>query len=143
MKTIVIDGNEYDIECNALTYIQYKKVFNKGIFADMDIIKDYLIRQTLKANELKEIDNLESSIYELKEKYPQMSEQEIDTQVGNYMNNYIDDFIEVTTRIAYILIYSANEKIEEYENWLRKIKSFKIDDDWVAEVTELAVDCFC
>ena len=130
MKTIVIDGNEYEIECNALTYIQYKKVFNKGIFADMDIIKDYLIRQTLKANELKE-------------KYPQMSEQEIDTQVGNYMNNYIDDFIEVITRIAYILIYSANEKIEEYENWLRKIKSFKIDDDWVAEVTELAVDCFC
>lgn len=130
MKTIVIDGNEYDIECNALTYIQYKKVFNKGIFADMDIIKDYLIRQTLKANELKE-------------KYPQMSEQEIDTQVGNYMNNYIDDFIEVITRIAYILIYSVNEKIEEYENWLRKIKSFKIDDDWVAEVTELAVDCFC
>lgn len=130
MKTIVIDGNEYDIECNALTYIQYKKVFNKGIFADMDIIKDYLIRQTLKANELKE-------------KYPQMSEQEIDTQVGNYMNNYIDDFIEVITRIAYILIYSVNEKIEEYEDWLRKIKSFKIDDDWVAEVTELAVDCFC
>ena len=130
MKTIVIDGNKYDIECNALTYIQYKKVFNKGIFADMDIVKDYLIRQTLKANELKE-------------KYTQMSEQEIDTQVGNYMNNYIDDFIEVITRIAYILIYSANEKIEEYENWLRKIKSFKIDDDWVAEVTELAVDCFC
>ena len=32
---------------------------------------------------------------------------------------------------------------QEYENWLRKIKSFKIDDDWVAEVTELAVDCFC
>lgn len=107
MKTIVIDGNKYDIECNALTYIQYKKVFNKGIFADMDIIKDYLIRQTLKANELKE-------------KYPQMSEQEIDTQVGNYMNNYIDDFIEVITRIAYILVYSANEKIEEYENWLRR-----------------------
>lgn len=130
MKTIVIDGNKYDIECNALTYIQYKKVFNKGIFADMDIIKDYLIRQTLKANELKE-------------KYPQMSEQEIDTQVGNYMNNYIDDFIEVITRIAYILICSANEKVEEYENWLRKIKNFKIDDDWVAEVTELAVDCFC
>ena len=130
MKTIVIDGNEYNIECNALTYIQYKKVFNKGIFADMDIIKDYLVRQTLKANEIKE-------------KYPQMSEQEIDTQVGNYMNNYIDDFIEVITRIAYILIYSANEKVEEYENWLRKIKNFKIDDDWVAEVTELAVDCFC
>ena len=130
MKTIVIDGNEYNIECNGLTYIQYKKVFNKGIFADMDIIKDYLVRQTLKANELKE-------------KYPQMSEQEIDTQVGNYMNNYIDDFIEVITRIAYILIYSANEKVEEYENWLRKIKNLKIDDDWVAEVTELAVDCFC
>lgn len=136
MKTIVIDGNEYNIECNALTYIQYKKVFNKGIFADMDIIKDYLVRQMLKANELKE-------------KYPQMSEQELDTQVGNYMNNYIDDFIEVITRIAYILIYSAHDKteedeeIEEYEEWLRKIKNLKIDDDWVAEVTEFAVDCFC
>ena len=59
------------------------------------------------------------------------------------MNNHIDDFIEVITRIAYILIYSANEKVEEYENWLRKIKNLKIDDDWVAEVTELAVDCFC
>lgn len=130
MKTIVIDGNEYEIECNALTYIQYKKIFNKGIFADMDIIKNYLVMQTLKANELKE-------------KYPQMTEQEIDVQIGNYMNNYIDDFVEVITRIAYILIYSANEKTEEYEKWLRKIKNFKIDDDWVAEVTELAVDCFC
>ena len=130
MRTIVIDGNEYEIECNALTYIQYKKIFNKGIFADMDIIKNYLVMQTLKANELKE-------------KYPQMTEQEIDVQIGNYMNNYIDDFVEVITRIAYILIYSANEKTEEYEKWLRKIKNFKIDDDWVAEVTELAVDCFC
>lgn len=130
MKTIVIDGDEYEIECNALTYIQYKKIFNKGIFADMDIIKNYLVMQTLKANELKE-------------KYPQMTEQEIDVQIGNYMSNYIDDFVEVITRIAYILIYSANEKTEEYEKWLRKIKNFKIDDDWVAEVTELAVDCFC
>lgn len=130
MKTIAIDGNKYDIECNALTYVQYKKVFKKGIFSDMEIIKNYLVIQTLKTDELKE-------------KYPKMSEEEINAQVGSYMNNYIDDFIEVVTKIAYILIYSANENIEDYENWLRKIKNFKIDDDWVVEVTELAVDCFC
>lgn len=130
MKTIVIDGNEYNIECNALTYIKYKQIFNKGIFADMNIIKDYIVMQTVKARELKE-------------KYPQISDEEIDIEVGSYMNNYIDEFIEVITRLAYILIYSADEQIEQYEKWLKKIKNLKIDDDWVVEVTEFAVNCFC
>lgn len=130
MKTIVIDGKEYPIECNGLTYIQYKKVFKKGIFEDMEIVKNYLTLQTLKAQEIKE-------------KYPQMAEELLDNEVSNFMTKYLDDFIEVITRIAYIMIYSANEKIEEYPKWLRNIKTFKIDDDWVVEVTEVAVDCFC
>ena len=96
----------------------------------MDIIKEYIVMQTIKARELKE-------------KYPQMSDNDIDIEVGSYMNNYIDGFIEVITRLAYVLIYSADEKIEEYEKWLKNIKNLKIDDDWVVEVTELAVNCFC
>lgn len=130
MKKIVIDGNEYCIECNALTYIKYKQIFNRGIFTDMNIIKNYLVTQTLKAKEFKE-------------KFPKMSEEKIDLEVENYMSNYIDEFIEVITRLAYILIYSSGEKIGEYEEWLRNIKNLKIDDDWVVEVTELAVNCFC
>lgn len=130
MKTIVIDGKEYEIDCNALTFVQYKKMFKRGIFEDMQIVKNYLVLQTLKTQEIKE-------------KYPQMTEDIINNEVSNYMTKYLDDFIEVITRITYIMIYSANEKIEEYEKWLKNIKTFKIDDDWVAEVTEFAVDCFC
>lgn len=130
MKTIVIDGKEYEIDCNALTFVQYKKMFKRGIFEDMQIVKNYLVLQTLKTQEIKE-------------KYPQMTEDIINNEVSNYMTKYLDDFIEVITQITYIMIYSANEKIEEYEKWLKNIKTFKIDDDWVAEVTEFAVDCFC
>jgi len=30
MKTITICDKEYDIDCNALTYIKYKSFFNTG-----------------------------------------------------------------------------------------------------------------
>lgn len=130
MKQIVIEGNSYDIECNALTLILHKRLFNKGIMQDIHILQNYLIIQTLKANEVKE-------------KFPNMSESEVDNSVSNFMNNYIDDFIEAITRIAYTLMYTANDKIKTYEEFLRGIKNFKIDDDWIVEVTEFAVDCFC
>ncbi len=130
MKQIVIEGNSYDIECNALTLILHKRLFNKGIMQDIHILQNYLIIQTLKANEVKE-------------KFPNMSESEVDNSVSNFMNNYIDDFIEAITRIAYTLMYTANDKIKSYEEFLRGIKNFKIDDDWIVEVTEFAVDCFC
>ena len=130
MKQIVIEGNSYDIECNALTLILHKRLFNKGIMQDIHILQNYLIIQTLKANEVKE-------------KFPNMSESEVDNSVSNFMNNYIDDFIEAITRIAYTLMYTANDKIKSYDEFLRSIKNFKIDDEWIVEVTEIAVDCFC
>lgn len=130
MKQIVIEGNSYDIECNALTLILHKRLFNKGIMQDIHILQNYLIIQTLKANEVKE-------------KFPNMSESEVDNSVSNFMNNYIDDFIEAITRIAYTLMYTANDKIKSYDEFLRSIKNFKIDDEWIVEVTEFAVDCFC
>jgi len=55
----------------------------------------------------------------------------------------IDLFAEAATRIAYIMIHTANEKVEEYEEWLRNIPSLKTNDEWIAEVTEFAVSCFC
>ena len=36
-----------------------------------------------------------------------------------------------------------DEVDKEYEKWLENISNFKIDDDWIVEVAEFAVDCFC
>lgn len=130
MKQIVIDGNKYDIDCNALTFVLHKRLFNKGLMQDVRILQNYLITQTIKANEIKT-------------KFPKLSDTEIDNQVANFMNDYIDDFIEAITRIAYTLMYTANDKIKSYDDFLRSITKFKIDDDWIVEVTEFAVDCFC
>lgn len=130
MKQVKIDGNTYDVDCNALTYVLHKRIFNKGIMQDIRIIQNYLITQTIEANKLKN-------------QFPELSDSELDDRVSKFMNNYIDEFIEAITRIAYTLIYTANDKIASYDDFLRNIKKFKIDDDWIVEVTELAVNCFC
>lgn len=130
MKQIAIDGKNYDIDCNALTYITYKKKFNRGIFEDIDIIQKFLTMQVLQANQLKE-------------ENPKISESEMAKQLSNLMLKVIDEYIEAVTRIAYICCYTANEKIGEYEDWLKEIKRIKTNDKWIVEVTEFAVDCFC
>ena len=130
MKSIVIEGNKYNIDCNALSLILHKRLFNRGIMKDVYVLQNYIIIQTLKANELKK-------------KFPEMTDDQINNQASSMMADYIDDFIEAVTRIAYTLMYTANDKIVSYEDFLRSIKNFKIDDDWIVEVTEFAVDCFC
>lgn len=130
MKQIKIDGNTYDADCNALTYVLHKRIFNRGIMQDIRIIQNYLITQTIEANKLKN-------------QFPELNESELNDRISKFMNNYIDEFIEAITRIAYTLIYTANDKIASYDDFLRNIKKFKIDDDWIVEVTELAVNCFC
>lgn len=130
MKQIKIDGNTYDVDCNALTYVLHKRIFNRGIMQDIRIIQNYLITQTIEANKLKN-------------QFTELSDSELDDRISKFMNNYIDEFIEAITRIAYTLIYTANDKIASYDDFLRNIKKFKIDDDWIVEVTELAVNCFC
>lgn len=130
MKQIKIDGNTYDADCNALTYVLHKRIFNRGIMQDIRIIQNYLITQTIEANKLKN-------------QFPELSESELNDRISKFMNNYIDEFIEAITRIAYTLIYTANDKVANYDDFLRNIKKFKIDDDWIVEVTELAVNCFC
>lgn len=130
MKTITICDKEYNIDCNAFTYVQYRKVFNKGIFEDIQILKDYLVTQSIET-------------IQLKEKNPKMSDAELVAILSDIMMPKMDGFIEAITRIAYILIYTANENIADYESFLKSIKNFKIDDAWIVEVTEFAVDCFC
>lgn len=128
MKTITICGKEHKLECNALTYVKYKNFFKRGIIEDVQILQDYLIKQTIITKQVEE---------------KNITEVEKLSIVSNYMNKYIDDFIIAITRIAWILIYTADKDIEEYEKWLEGISSFKIDDDWIVEVAEFAVTCFC
>ena len=128
MKTIIICGKEHKLECNALTYVKYKNFFKRGIIEDVQILQDYLIKQTVITKQVEE---------------KNITEAEKLLMVSNYMNQYVDDFIIAITRIAWILIYTADKDIEEYEKWLEGISSFKIDDDWIVEVAEFAVSCFC
>ena len=128
MKTITICGKEHKLECNALTYVKYKNFFKRGIIEDVQILQDYLIKQTVITKQVEE---------------KNITEAEKLLMVSNYMNQYVDDFIIAITRIAWILMYTADKDIEEYEKWLEGISSFKIDDDWIVEVAEFAVTCFC
>ena len=128
MKTITICDKECQIDCNAFTQVQYKSIFKSGLLKDMQVIKEYLIKQTVVASQ---VENLK------------LNEAEKISKVNDYMSDDIDDFIIKVTQIAWILMYTANNKIDDYETWLKSIKNFKIDDDWIVEVTEFAVDCFC
>lgn len=128
MKTITICGKEVEIDCNALTYVKYKSIFKTGILKDMQFIQNYLIKQVVVSNQLED---------------KKMSEAEKLNQVSEYMIDDTDEFVTKITQLAWILIYTANNKVADYEDWLKSITNFKIDDDWIAEVAEFAVNCFC
>lgn len=128
MKTITICDKEYDIDCNALTYVKYKSIFKTGILKDMQFIQNYLIKQVVVAKQLDE---------------KKISEAEKLSQLSEIMINDTDEFVAKITQIAWILIYTANNKVESYETWLSSITKFNVSDNWISEVTEFAVDCFC
>lgn len=128
MKQIEICGKKYDIDCNALTYVKYKSIFKTGIVKDMSFIQNYLIKQSVISSQYKD---------------KNLSDSEKLNQISNYMIDDTDEFVTKITQIAWILIYTANNKTGEYEEWLKSITNFKIDDNWIAEVTEYAVNCFC
>ena len=127
MKEITIDNLKYNIDCNALTYVKYMSFFQTGILKDLDVIRNYLIKQSIIAKQL-ESEHLE--------------EAEMLNQISNIMRDDMDEFITILTRITWILIYTADNKIDDYETWLKNIKRIKLDEKWIAEVTEYAVKCF-
>ncbi len=130
MKKINICGKEFNIDCNAFTYLQYKKIFNKGIFEDFKTISDFTTMQVL-------------ITADLKEKNPEITEAEIIKSISNSMLKYLDDYIEAVTRIGYICCYTANQNIGTYDEWLKGLTRVNTNDLWIVEVTEVAVNCFC
>lgn len=128
MKTITICGKEYKIECNAFTRFQYKTLFGRGIFADIKVLSEFSEKQ----------ENLRK---ELKAK--KMSDEEIENEINKSMMENLDDFIDVIERIAYILIYTANNQVEGFEKWLKGITKLDLSESWIEEVTEFTVSSFC
>ena len=127
MKKITICDKEYNISSNAYTRFLYKQVFNTKKFSDIAVLNKFeqgqeKLKRELKAKKLKQ--------------------EEIDEQVSNYMLENIDDFMDVMLKLAYIFIKTADSNFETFENWLKGIESININDSWVQEVTELAVNSF-
>ncbi len=130
MKKITICEQEFDIECNALTSIKYRKLFNRGPREDIKILKLFLEKQTLMATQLKS-------------ENPKIDDKTIIESLSGLMIDDIDIFVEAATRIAYSLILTANPNMPEYEDWLKTIPKLKTNEEWIVEVAEFAADCFC
>lgn len=128
MKKITICDKEYEVSCNAFTRFQYKKIFGRGIFADIKTLSEFSENQEKIRKE-----SIQKGL----------SNEEIDKEVNLYMMEHLDDFIDVVERIAYILIYSANNSIESFEDWLKGLEKIDLSASWISEVTELAVSSFC
>lgn len=128
MKTITICDKEYQIDCNAFTRFEYKTIFGRGIFQDIKLLNDFSKLQEAKRKELKA---------------KNMKDEEIEEEVNLMMMERLDDFIDVIERIAYILIYTADNKVGKFDEWLKRINKIDLSADWISEVTEFAVDSFC
>ena len=128
MKTITICDKEYEIACNAYTRFQYKTVFGRGIFADIKILNEFSENQEKLRKDLEKQNK---------------TVEEIEKEINLSMMENLDDFIDVIQRMAYILIYTANNKIGSFEEWLKGIEKIDLSANWIGEVTELAVNSFC
>ena len=125
---ITICDKEYEVACNAFTRFQYKKVFGRGIFSDIKVLNEFSEKQEKLKKELKE---------------KGLNNEEIEKELNLTMLDSLDDFIDVIERIAYILIYTANNKIGSFEEWISGIEKIDLSASWISEVTELAVSSFC
>jgi hypothetical protein len=127
MKKITIAGTEYDVDCNALTYLDYKNQFGEGILDAVQLVQEYLVAQYTAEQSARNMNIPEDQRAEF---------------IGETMRDRVDDFILTITKLAWIFIHTANKNIKDYREWMESIPAFKISEDWIIEVTEYAVDCF-
>lgn len=129
-KQIEINNIKYIIDYNALAYIEHTKMFNKGIFEDVDVVENFVSKQTLQTANIKA-------------KFPEISEEAIVSQISKFMRKDIDNYIQAITRLTYTGIYCVNRNFKTYEEWLMDINEIKTNDQWIVEVTKLVVSSFC
>ena len=105
----------------------YKKIFNTGIFEDIQRINNF---------------NIEQEELRLKLEKEGKAKELIDAEINNMMLGKLDDILDAIQKIAYIEIYTANPKIGSFEEWLESIEKINLSEPWIAEVTEYAVNSF-
>lgn len=129
MKEINIEGNLYNIACNAWTMIEYRRIFNKSILDDINLTRKVLATQVI-ATQMYKQDN------------PSATEVELETIAASATEAELEKFIEALLMLTWIFIYTANQDVKEYQEWLKDVKKINISSNWVSEVTELAVASF-
>lgn len=129
-KSIEINGVNYSIDYNALSYVEHTKLFNRGVFEDVDVVDNFVTKQSLQTANIKS-------------KFPEISEEVIVEQISKFMRNDIDAFMQAITRLTYTGIRCVNRSFKSYEEWLMDIKEIKTNDKWIVEVTKLVVSSFC
>lgn len=122
---IVIDKKEYNICTNAFCLFEYKKQFKTGMIADIGKMTKYNER-----------------IAEIEEEYKGKSEAEIKRATDRVALEEFDNILQIPLQLAYIFIKSANRNFTDFETWLKTIEYIDIEEKWIGEVTELAVDSF-
>lgn len=126
MKTITICGKEYPIACNAYTRFEYKRIFNNGIFEDLGALQEINTEQE-----------------KIRQEMVDKSEEEIATAINSVILTKLDGFLDVVEKIAYILIYTANNKCGTFKEFMESIEQINLNESWISEVTEFAVNSFC
>ena len=124
-KKMNICGKEYDICTSAFTMFLYKKEFKTGMMADISRLQEFATKQSqiVKENEGK-------------------TEEQINEILGLALMPEIDNYVEVSLRLAYVFIKCANPKFKPFDDWVQELEEFNIEDSWIGEVTELAVNSF-
>ena len=125
-KKLEICGKEYEICTNAFCMFEYKKQFKTGIIADIGRMNDYNVK-----------------VAEIEEKCKQENrEADIEKEVNKVALEEFDNIIQIPLQLAYIFIKTADRNFISFEDWLTSIEDIRIEDSWIAEVTELAVNSF-
>ena len=105
---IKIKGKKYIGQCNALSYIFYKKIFNTNIFDDLKIFRKALI----------------------------------DIENGNNNKESVLNFYEILQKFIYVLIYTKNQDIEDYEEWKSLLELKDITENVINSTIEIIIKSF-
>lgn len=127
-RKIEMNNKKYTAECNAFTIIDYRNEFNRDILSDITFINKYLIDSILLSEKMKNGENISKNL----EKHNKKLEE---------YNKKLEKFIDILTRITYIVLFNSND-IENYDKWINKIEKISLEDEWIGEVLELVNLCF-
>lgn len=125
-KKITICGKEYEVCTNAFCMFEYKKQFKTGLIADIGKMTEYN-------------DKVQQVVEQGKQEG--LSEEAIERKVNQVAIQEFDNIIQVPLQIAYAFIKTANRNFMSFEDWLMETE-VNVEDGWIAEVTELAVNSF-